>query len=198
MKNNNYFLNTSISNTNIFNNSSEIDLLDKSYIINDEIKDGESFIGRNSITIKNSNTKIKAFIIPNLIISSNNLSFIKEKLSPKTLIANNNKFVNLNSTKENSFQLNSSYENINKISNNKYINDILLQYKTKQFIIKECSENKNENENEIDNDNYSLHNFPIYKHKIMSKYNLTKTYIKDKVNNEENFFNLFLFFILLL
>ena len=187
--NNNYFLNTSISNTNIFNNSSEIDLLDKSYIINDEIKDGESFIGRNSITIKNSNTKIKAFIIPNLIISSNNLSFIKEKLSPKTLIANNNKFVNLNSTKENSFQLNSSYENINKISNNKYIKDISLQNKIKQIIKEDCTKNiclASCINNDILNNNLS----PVFSPKQkMSKCGPTKinlfSHIKEDIKKNE-------------
>ena len=52
-----------------------------------------------------------------------------------------NAFINLDSTKESSFNLDSSYENINKISNNKYINDVLLQNKIKQFIIKECTNN---------------------------------------------------------
>lgn len=48
-------------------------------------------------------------------------------------------FLNLFSSKENSKQINPSYDNLNKISNNQYIKDLNLQEKTKQFIIKECS-----------------------------------------------------------
>ena len=47
-------------------------------------------------------------------------------------------FLNLSPSKENSIQINPSYDNLNKISNNKYIKDLNLQTKTKQFIINEC------------------------------------------------------------
>ena len=50
-----------------------------------------------------------------------------------------NTFSNLSTRSENSFQLNSSYENINNITNNKYIKDNNLQSKTKQFLVNECS-----------------------------------------------------------
>lgn len=43
----------------------------------------------------------------------------------------------LSTTREKSFQLNSSYDNINKISNNKYIKDINLQTKIKQILLDE-------------------------------------------------------------
>ena len=46
-----------------------------------------------------------------------------------------NVFTNLTTTQEKSFQLNSSYDNINIISNNKYIKDINLQSKVKQVLI---------------------------------------------------------------
>ena len=49
----------------------------------------------------------------------------------------------MTSTKENSFHLNSSYENINKISNFNYINNINLQNKIKRFINDEFSKNNN-------------------------------------------------------
>jgi hypothetical protein len=49
-------------------------------------------------------------------------------------------FTNLTTTQENNFQLNSSYDNINKMSNNKYIKDINLQTKIKQVLMKECQE----------------------------------------------------------
>ena len=50
-------------------------------------------------------------------------------------------FNKLISTKEESLLLNSSYENINNISKNKYINDKSLQNKIKNFIIDECLNN---------------------------------------------------------
>ena len=50
-----------------------------------------------------------------------------------------NTFNNLSTRSEKSFQLNSSYENINKITKNKYIKDKNLQSKTKQFLVQECS-----------------------------------------------------------
>ena len=144
---------------------------------------------KNSISIKNSNSKVKTSIIPKLIISSNNLSFAKENLSPKTIINNNNKFINLNSTKENSFQLNSSYENINKISNNKYINDISLQNKIKQIIKEDCTKNISVTsyiKNETLNKNLSPTFSP--KHK-MSKYTQIKiklaSDIKEDINKSE-------------
>ena len=48
-------------------------------------------------------------------------------------------FSNLSTTKEKSFHLSSSYENLNQITNNKYIKDNKLQSKTKLFLVKECS-----------------------------------------------------------
>ena len=54
-----------------------------------------------------------------------------------------NAFTNLTTTQENTFQLNSSYDNINKISNNKYIKDINLQSKIRQVLMKECSQSNN-------------------------------------------------------
>ena len=100
----------------------------------ESIKANESYEELNdSFNIKNKKTK--------------NLSI------PKKEDIFYNAFINLDSTKENSFNLDSSYENINMISNNKYINDILLQNKIKEFIIKECS-----------NNNYLFINEPKYLH----------------------------------
>ena len=48
-------------------------------------------------------------------------------------------FINLSSTKENSLLFSSSYENINSISNNMYINDFNLQKKIKNIIIFELN-----------------------------------------------------------
>lgn len=48
-------------------------------------------------------------------------------------------FSNLSTSNEKSFELISSYENINKITNNIYIKNSSLQSKTKLFLINECS-----------------------------------------------------------
>ena len=48
-----------------------------------------------------------------------------------------------NSTNIESFEIQASYENINEITNNKYIKDNTLRLKTKEFLLKECiPENK--------------------------------------------------------
>ena len=51
-------------------------------------------------------------------------------------------FTNLSTTQEKSFQLNSSYDNINTISCNNYIKNKNLQNKTKSFIMNECKNMK--------------------------------------------------------
>ena len=67
---------------------------------------------------------------------------IKSKLYKKLITKKEkiyyNTFTSLKTTK-NSFQLNSSYDNINTISNNKYIKDINLQNKIRQVLINECN-----------------------------------------------------------
>ena len=85
-----------------------------------------SGFSENSIEKKNVDNKtLKKSLTSNALIS-------KYKRTP-------NKFVNLTSTKENSIHLNCSYENINKISNYKYINNINLQNRIKKVIDDECS-----------------------------------------------------------
>jgi hypothetical protein len=72
---------------------------------------------------------------------SDSFEIYKKLLSKKDKV-NHTTFTNLITTQEKSFQLNSSYDNINKISNNKYIKDINLQSKIKQVLIHECMERK--------------------------------------------------------
>jgi len=73
--------------------------------------------------------------------SSDSYQIYKKLLTKKEKV-NHNTFTNLTTTQEKSFQLNSSYDNINKISNNKYIKDINLQSKIKQVLIRECMDVK--------------------------------------------------------
>ena len=73
---------------------------------------------------------------------SHKISNIKSPISNKSTFNKNiiyNSFKNLNIIKEKSFQLKSSYDNINKISNYKLIKDLNLQTKVKNYIINECS-----------------------------------------------------------
>ena len=76
--------------------------------------------------------------------SSNNIKNLLKKSFTKNEKLIYNSFTNLETIQENTFQLNSSYDNINKISNNKYIKDINLQLKIKQILI-ECSYTNNIN-----------------------------------------------------
>ena len=138
-------MNISIQKTINSNNINENDEFFKYREINDEIKEDESFIGNDLILENNIKKGIKKFDSKKLE-NSNNMSFVIENISSKTIISRNdkiypNKFINLNSTKENSLQFNSSYENINKMSNNKYINNNVLQNKIKQIIKEECANN---------------------------------------------------------
>ena len=105
---------------------------------------------------KNINSKKHSPIFPNINVSnmtkiiietnssnSNNSSKRKSKKHKKSEKKEKiiyNAFTNLTKTQEKSFQLNSSYDNINKISKNKYIKDINLQSKIKQIIINECKD----------------------------------------------------------
>ena len=70
--------------------------------------------------------------------SQGKIAYKKKRYSKKEKLFYNI-FTNLTTTQEKSFQLNSSYDNINKISNNKYIKDINLQTKIKQVLISECN-----------------------------------------------------------
>ena len=91
-----------------------------------------------------------------------------------------NFFCNLSTTKIYSFQLSSSYENLNEITNNKYIKDSFLQSKTKQFLLKEyCITNK---------DSQKLsNNLLILK---SPNENINKSYEKNFLNNNINQFDL--------
>ena len=111
----------------------------------------------SSETQINDNSKNNSSLFPNICvtnttkkineINSNFSSKIRNKIYNRTYSKYEkilyNSFTNLTTTKEKSFQLSSSYDNINKLSNNKYIKDFNLQAKIKQVLLKEC---KNENQ----------------------------------------------------
>ena len=111
-------------------------------------------IGKKSLIDKNktskrdsSNSPIFISNLSKMINDINGSNFsdsfeIYKKLLPKKEKVNHTTFTNLITTQEKSFQLNSSYDNINTISNNKYIKDINLQSKIKEVLIRECMEGK--------------------------------------------------------
>ena len=94
-------------------------------------------------------------------------------------------FSNLSTTVEKSFELISSYENINKITNNIYMKNLSLQSKTKQFLINECSSLGNDSQNE----KLALRKNPLNGKIIIRKRNtkrLTSDYKIEKDNNSVN------------
>ena len=111
---------------------------------------------------QNKNLKkkiVKHWSMPlNLDFNKDNKSSNKPKCStisiPVKSIGNKSEhlfyqtFTNLTTCNEKSFELISSYENINKITNNIYMKNTVLQSKTKQFLIKECSSISNDSVNE--------------------------------------------------
>jgi hypothetical protein len=122
--------------------------------INDEIYQNEIFdynqkpyiLTKNSLLFKKGSNKLNDLMNSNVNNSNNSIDLSNQLMKRSLLTKNENSdlrgFSNLSSTKESDFQLNSSYDNINKISNNTYIKDVNLQNKTKDFIIKECNNNR--------------------------------------------------------
>ena len=126
---------------------------------NKKIKDNKDKITNNSnnkkhmnrfslpskLQFENKNEKNKSNIGSNEKDSSD---FSEKNSGIKTKISNIknekekfffNSFTNLLRINENSFHINSLYENINKITNNKYSKDYTLQIKTKDFLVNQCS-----------------------------------------------------------
>ena len=117
----------------------------------------------SSVETQNDNflrtTNIHSTIMPKLILSDNSQKLKqnnnpipssnsqRDKNSTKEEKILYNAFINLSIMKEKNFQINSSYENINKISHDKFIKDKNLQSKTKNFIINECAENRPKKKN---------------------------------------------------
>ena len=114
---------------------------------------------------KNSNKNIKRKIQKNLSVplhfklnsdknsnipqnTSISINQIQKSMVTKSENLYSPSFSNLSTTNEKSFELISSYENINKITNNIYMKNLTLQTKTKQFLINECSSLSNDSPKE--------------------------------------------------
>ena len=103
--------------------------------INDEIYLGESFNlqRNNNIDIINSNKIKNTFYSDKIYINNVNIFENKEKTKSEE-----KKFKNLEISSQSTMDINSSYENINKLTNYNYISDDDLRKKTKKFLLEEC------------------------------------------------------------
>jgi hypothetical protein len=127
---------TSLSLMDMFNNPNpKKNLFENTFISlskNDNIKNSE-----NNYSLK-STAIIKSIYEKNSLIQKDLKGLFEDKKSnKKNQKSNNGRFMNLKLVNESSIQLNSSYENINKISNYRYINNLNLQKRAKLYIINE-------------------------------------------------------------
>ena len=167
MELNNSILNTLNSNKNMkkdLMNSKKYSNIDKILYSLPTKLNHENFIDNESMICNDSN-------IITQIFQESVINEIEKKI---------NYFSNLTTTNINSFQLNSSYENINEITNNKYIGDNFLQAKTKQFLLKEFSIINNDSQNKNNNNNILLLKNQFYK-------KMNKSYRKDNCNYNNQF-----------
>ena len=157
-------------------------------IINEEIYPGENFI------IKTCDDDLKGKII-------NNINKLSQILSDNTYINNLNiyrssclsdKVVKINNfeiSSESTIEIKSSYENINKITDYKYIKDDNLKEETKNFLISKCKKNIHYTIN-TDESIEKIHNEIINKkensHKSSGNNNISSILSDTNIKKPEN------------
>ena len=105
----------------------------------------------NNIKTEKENIEINSSLVPcisNILdetinYNSNQSGILLNKINSKQEKKSNNSFADLTLIKEENFQINSSYENINKLSNYNYIKNSNLQLKIKKILIEEISQINN-------------------------------------------------------
>jgi hypothetical protein len=105
----------------------------------------------NNIKTEKENIEINSSLVPcisNILdetinYNSNQSGILLNKINSKQDKKSNNSFADLTLIKEENFQINSSYENINKLSNYNYIKNSNLQLKIKKILIEEKSQINN-------------------------------------------------------
>ena len=176
-------INSSNNKNNYYEKNNDIDNLEfKSYEINDEIYPGENFIIKTYENEKPKNLIISNKEEPRKIISDNNVyinnyNIIKTPCykayynnnynihNQNVEFKNNRNFENLKiSSSISTLEINSSYENINTITNHRYISNNELKKKTKLFLLEECKQIE-----ENLNTNISIKKKIIKEQKINSK-----------------------------
>ena len=110
---------------------------------------------KNEITYNKKDKNEKTEIKTEDKISIRSLSSNKSKLNLKNQynIKNekNRKFSDLDSSQSTSFTINSSYDNINQISNYKYYQNSELREQTKNFILEQINDEKSDDTSNINN-----------------------------------------------
>ena len=148
-----------------------------------------------SLTIKNDSKdsiKVNESINSKSLNDLNNSVRIKNTFNKTSLLQKKediyyNTFIGLNLVNEKTLQLNSCYDNIHKLSNYRYIDDIILQYKVKQFIIKECIEDSQAQENNIIPNLAKSQKMPKNKNNDFKQYNTIKNDEDPKLFRLESF-----------
>ena len=148
-----------------------------------------------SLTIKNDSKdsiKVNESINSKSLNDLNNSVRIKNTFNKTSLLQKKediyyNTFIGLNLVNEKTLQLNSCYDNIHKLSNYRYIDDIILQYKVKQFIIKECIEDSQAQENNIIPNLAKSQKMPKNKNNDFKQYNTIKNNEDPKLFRLESF-----------
>jgi hypothetical protein len=164
-------------NLELFDDKESKNLIKERNIISNNVNINHKSVLSDGIYIKNLN-----------IIGTNYLGSSSEKnkgLQDKIKklefeLKQKKKFVTLEiSSSESTLEIDSSYENINDISNNKYIYDNDLRDLTKKFIIKKCKQpNKELNSSFEKNKRHSsiaLENYSNLKNQIISNKNKNKS-----------------------
>ena len=119
-----------------------------------EKRKNEKFFNKKN---KNEKTEIKTNDKISVRSASSDESKLNLKNQNNILNEKNRKFSDLDCSQSTSFTINSSYDNINQISNYKYYHNSELREKTKNFILEEIKDKKDESSNKKNiNDNYNL------------------------------------------
>ena len=198
-----YEVNNEIYKNEIFNLDCDFknDLLGKNCIIKSYLNNNISMENLSkkileNTWIKNLNKEKVAYLEKVINKSPDNFSLNKLNVDNSPKIKNKNKICfqsssssssssskhtkNLRETEVESFQIKASYENINKITCYKYIKNIHLRNKTKDFLLKEIVLNENKiNESRISSDLIFNNKNTIYE----NKYNLKN---KSKIKKEKD------------
>ena len=143
--NNNYENNNTNTNNNserpIYTNTDNNSNFD--FAVNDEVSPNENFSiklydNEKPVSNTNSNNNLQKILPDNIYINNLNINYLgspsekKEENSKK----NEKKFHNLEiSSQSTTLEINSSYENINEITLNKYISDIDFRKEAKEYLI---------------------------------------------------------------
>ena len=131
------------------NNKEEIfDKFNKSHSLNNEIYPGENFIDniyensslKGNINIQSkaniNNNNINNFLSDNVYI--NNLNLIGTDYLENIINVKGKNFHDLEISFQTDFNINSSYKNINQLTNYQFINDDKLKEETENFLINKC------------------------------------------------------------